>query len=317
MECGNGSVWRCERPDCERPNSERVDMDVNSSEKAAVKVDAKKAMPTRRRLLRLGGLIALGYVAWCFALFFKQGDLIFPREYANRPLKKVPAGVRVWTKGPTEQGVMIEAWFIPGEGRSGVSPGPAVMLFHGNAELIDNWMPIADEYVKRGFSVLLPEYRGYGRCDGTPSQEEIGYDMQWWREKLDGLPMVDRAKVIYHGRSLGGGIAAQLAKDAEPAALILDCTFTSIASYASGYGVPGFVVTSPFRTDEVIPALSCPVLVSHGRDDGTVPFSHGKALAALAKRGTFVELPGGHLDFPGDAKVYDVARWEFLQQVTK
>ncbi|MFO0856817.1 MAG: alpha/beta hydrolase [Phycisphaerales bacterium] len=290
-------------------------MDLNGSEKAAVKVDAKKAMPTRRRLLRLGVLIALGYVAWCFALFFKQGDLIFPREYANRPLKKVPGGVDVWTRDV--DGVKVEAWFLVGADRTAESPGPAVMLFHGNAELIDNWMPIAEEYAKRGFSVLLPEYRGYGRCGGSPSQSAIAEDMRYWRAKLNGTEIVKKDKVVYHGRSLGGGIAAQLAKDAEPAALILDCTFTSIASYASGYGVPGFVVTSPFRTDEVIPALSCPVLISHGRDDGTVPFSHGKALAALAKRGTFVELPGGHLDFPGDEKVYDAARWEFLEEVTE
>lgn len=273
----------------------------------------------RSRLARIGArvgvMIAAVYGVWCGALFFKQGDLIFPREYANRPLKAAPGGMDVWTLDV--DGVRVEAWFLVGAGRTAEAPGPAVMLFHGNAELIDNWMPIAEEYARRGFSVLLPEYRGYGRCGGTPSQSAIAADMRYWRAKLNGTGIVQQDKVIYHGRSLGGGVAAQLAKDVEPAALILDCTFTSIASYASGYGVPGCVVTSPFRTDEVLRTIGCPVLISHGRDDATVPISHGKRLAGLAKRGTYVELPGGHLDFPGDQRVYEGARWEFLEEVTK
>ncbi len=278
-------------------------------------LQARKASMPARRLFRLAALVFFVYLAWCLVLFFKQGDLIFPREYANRPLRAVPSGVDVWTR--EVDGVRVEAWFLGGAGRTAESPGPAVMLFHGNAELIDNWMPIAEEYASRGFSVLLPEYRGYGRCGGTPSQRAIAEDMRYWRAKLNGTDIVQKDKVVYHGRSLGGGVAVQLAKDAEPAALILDCTFTSIASYATGYGVPGLVVTSPFQSDDVLPALSCPVLISHGRDDSTVPITHGKTLVELAKRGRFVELPCGHLDFPGDQRAYDTARWEFLEEAMK
>jgi len=260
-------------------------------------------------------LLAFVYVAWCVALSFKQTDLLFPRSFANTlpQLPAPPAGTDSWWRQDGE--TKIEAWFMLGDGRSADSPGPAVILLHGNGETIDNWVGIAHEYTERGISVLLPEYRGYGRSTGTPSERAILGDVLAFHTRLIEQSSVRSEQVFYHGRSLGGGVAMQLAKERQPAALILDCTFTSVASFASQYYVPAFIVRDPFRSDAVIAGLACPILISHGKDDDIIPYSHADKLASLAKQATLLQLPGGHLDFPADADLYNAERWKFLKRV--
>ena len=118
---------------------------------------------------------------------------------------------------------------------------------------------------------------------------------------------------MYHGRSLGGGVAAALATERPPAALVLESTFTSLAALARTRGLPESLCRHPFRTDRALPGLQRPVLVLHGRDDELIPPAHGRELHALAPGSTYVELPGGHNDFPGDRAAYEDALRQFLR----
>jgi len=269
---------------------------------------------TRTILRRALVLPAITYVLWCAALYWRQDALLFPRSFANnQAMLRRPAEAEQWLLDIGD-GKTVEAWFFLGDGRSAERPGPAAMLFHGNAELIDNWVGLADFYTRRGVSVLMPEYRGYGRSGGEPSQAAIARDVLAFHERLLGHAAVDSTRIAYHGRSLGGGVAVQLAKDRPPAALILDHTFTSVRSFASGFGVPGFLVKHPYDSAAVFPALVCPILITHGRDDRVVPFSHGLTLSTLNPRVTFREVPGDHINFPGDMNAYDAARELVLRE---
>lgn len=152
-------------------------------------------------------------------------------------------------------------------------------------------------------SVLLVEYRGYGRSReaGKPSERALVDDGVKFHDALVRLPEVDRSGIILHGHSLGGGVAAQVAARRRPAALVLESTFTSIADFAWGYGVPPFLATSPFRTAEVLPRLQVPIFIGHGRHDRIVSVRHGQRLHALVPASTYVELDCGHEDLPGTA----------------
>ncbi|WAS96711.1 alpha/beta hydrolase [Nannocystis punicea] len=242
-----------------------------------------------------------------------QERVIFPREYANqRALASPPAGVTpLWS--PAADGTRVEAWFVPGRGASAERPGPAVMFFHGNGELIDHQLALAASYAARGVSVLLPEYRGYGRSQGKPSQAAIVGDMLRFHDELAARPEVDRARVVFHGRSLGGGVASALAAVRPPAALILESTFTSLAALARKHGLPEALCRHPFRTDRVLPALQRPVLILHGSEDEMIPVAHGRSLHTSAPGSTYVELPGGHNDFPRDRPAYERALDAFLR----
>lgn len=277
---------------------------------------ASQARPSavKRLLIRMAALLAIAYGMWCGAMWWKQTDLVFPRSFANSVprLSQPPQGATSWWRDDGD--ARVEAWWFPGEGASPETPAPAVMLFHGNGETIDNWVGIAQEYTRRGVSVLLPEYRGYGRSTGEPSQAAIARDMLHWHTTLLEQSSVASDKIVLHGRSLGGGVAMQLAREREPAAIVLEATFTSIAAFARQYYVPAFIVKHPFRSDKVIGGLSCPILIAHGRDDEIIPFAHGEELARLARNATFIEVSSGHNDFPGDPDRYDREWWEFLRK---
>jgi pimeloyl-ACP methyl ester carboxylesterase len=256
----------------------------------------------RRWLIRGGVFVALAYPMWVGAMFLFQDGLVFPAALAPDPDFRVPHTV-VQLAVETEQGRSVPGFFM----RHGVAatgkPGPAVIFFHGNAEIIDFQYRVEDLYRRLGVSVLLPEYRGYGRAKhaGEPSQEALVADGVKFYDELIKRPEVDPARVIIHGYSIGGGVAAQVAAQRKPAALILESTFTSVASFAWHYGVPPALSRHPFRTDEVLPGLGVPIFLAHGRHDNIVPVEHGRRLHTLVPSSTYVELDHGHMNLPGDA----------------
>jgi fermentation-respiration switch protein FrsA (DUF1100 family) len=192
-------------------------------------------------------------------------------------------------------GKHIEAGFMPA--RNG-GAAPLIMNAHGNGELIDQWAERVGPLRDAGYGVLLVEYPGYGRSEGTPSEKSItdamvaAYD---WAVKD---PRVDARRIVAHGRSMGGGAVAQLAKRRQLAALILESSFASLADMVRAHGVPDFLVTNRFDTFSVLRDHRGPVLIIHGVDDEVIPFLHARRLASAAPRARLVELPCHHNDCP-------------------
>ncbi|HYE60818.1 MAG TPA: alpha/beta fold hydrolase [Phycisphaerales bacterium] len=263
-----------------------------------------------RLLRRVLVLLLVTYGVWLTACSALETKLVYPRSFAGPPMQDslIPRDVeQLWID--TDAG-RTEAWFIPSRS---VRPMPCVVFFHGNAELIDHNYQLAEQYRDRGFSTLLVEYRGYGRSSGTPSQTAIVADAVKFVDSIKDKAGVDPSRLFYHGRSLGTGVAAQVAKERPPAALILESPFTSIASFAKSYGVPSFLVRNSYRTDRVLPTLACPILILHSRGDEIVPFSHGERLKALVPTATLIELTGGHNTPLGEQEAY----WESIDAMLK
>jgi fermentation-respiration switch protein FrsA (DUF1100 family) len=245
-----------------------------------------------RLIGRWAVLAAITYGVWLGALLALETKMVYPREMTGPVTRDalIPREVeRVWIDG--WDGVRVEGWFLP----SGLDrPAPAVMFFHGNAELIDHNLELAEAYRERGVATLLVEYRGYGRSGGSPLQKDIVADSAKFYDWLATKPGVDPGRIMLHGRSLGSGVAAQVAAARPGAALILESPFVSVASFARQYGAPPFLVRNPYRTDKVLPTLTCPILILHSRQDEIVPFSHGEKLQTLAPGSRLVELSGDH-----------------------
>jgi len=258
----------------------------------------------------------LAYLVWCGGLYFLQDQMIFPGpSLPFQGSNAVPNGVeQIWITGADH--TSVEGWFIRGEERNAQHPGPAVIYMHGNGELIDACVHNQEiqGYLHSGISVLLPEYRGYGRSQGTPSEKDITQDMEQFYEWLETKPEVNRKQIIFHGRSLGGGVATALASRRKPAALILESTFTSIASFGYRYGLPSFLCRHPFRTDRLISTLDCPILISHGSRDEVIPVSHGRQLHKLAPGSEYIEINAGHNDRSVDWEGYWKAIETFLRR---
>lgn len=255
----------------------------------------------RRRLVRVVRFVAVFYIMWCGALYFMQDRMLFLPGLAGPPLTdaQIPiAAERLWvTLG---DGSRVEAWLFVAPGRTAERPGPAVIFAHGNAELIDHQDAIVEQYMNRAVSILVAEFPGYGRSTGRPSQASIGEALEGFRALLIARPEVDAGKLVYHGRSLGTGAVAQLAKAYPPAGMVLESPFTSVAAFAARYAAPAFIVRNPFRTDEVLKSLDVPVVILHSKGDEIVPVEHSRTLARLAPNATLVEVEGSHNDWVGD-----------------
>ena len=258
--------------------------------------------------------LAIGYALWCAFLYLCQDRMIFLPHAAAAPLPEPPDGVERLAL-PLDRGGVVEAWFHPAPGASPETPAPAVVFFHGNAELIDHQADIVAGYRRMGVSVLLPEYRGYGRSAGKPSQTVILQDNLRFLELLAQRPDVDPRRIVYHGRSLGGGPAFDLAAHRKPAALVAESTFASVASMARKYLIPTLLAKHPFRNDRVVKELDIPLLILHGNRDRVIPPRHGRKLKALARDARYVEYDAGHNDFPGEGN--EQAYWQAVQSFLK
>jgi len=264
-----------------------------------------------KMLIKIGVYGGVIYTAWCGVLYFLQDRVMFPREYAGASFPK-PFHPRTEVLEVSVEGGTVYAWFIPAPHASADRPAPVVVYCHGNAELIDHQVDVVEGYQQLGVSVLLIEYRGYGRAAGKPSQEAITEDAAAFYDLLVARDDVDADRVVMHGRSIGAAVAAQLGADRPAAALVLDTPFSSAASMSWGYGVPPLLVKHPWRTDRVLRNLEAPVLISHGEDDGIIPVKHSKKLHKIAKGSQLELYDAGHNDFPGYGDAAATRYWGTL-----
>lgn len=278
----------------------------------------RRARSLPRTVRKVARVLVLAWVGWCAIIWFAQADLLYLPAQAGPglPAARVATVPRLERlRIAQDDGQTTEAWLVrtPSERRRGLA-----VFFHGNAELIDDNLAEADRWNERGFDALLPEYRGYGRTSGTPSEARLVEDAL---AAIRAVRPGAADPLVLHGRSLGTGIATQVAARLERAApaaladgsspeplhataaasepsalrlLVLESPFTSIASFAWGFGVPPILVRDTYRTDLALGVMRCPVVALGARDDSIVPIEHGRALAALHARVQLVELEGDH-----------------------
>jgi uncharacterized protein len=254
------------------------------------------ARPSRaRRILRSGTRIALAaYVAGGVLLFFGQRELLYPGQHrhpAQDPAGSVPGLQVYWT--PTSAG-RIEAWYLPPLAHPVDGPAPALIFAHGNGEIIDDWINVLTGFRQRGIGVMLVEYPGYGRSDGSPSEDSITTAMVAAYDVLAKRPDIDPRRIVAYGQSLGGGAACAWTRQRSIAALILQSTFTSVRTFAKHYLMPEFLVRDPFDNLETLRGYPGPVLIIHGQHDELIPFEQGVALAQEAAHSTLRLYDCGH-----------------------
>lgn len=213
--------------------------------------------------------------------------------------KKIPGLEQFWIA--TEQG-RVEGWILHSKRVSSQRPGPAVIIAHGNRELIDFYLQHAVFYRDLGFTVLMGEYRGYGRSAGKPSRKRITRDAIRFYDKLAALPGVDAQRIMFHGRSLGGAVLAELALHRRPAAIILESAFSSIKAMA--HGAPNFLLSDNYDTGAAMGTYDGPVLILHGNQDKVVPVQHAYVLKTQIPHARLTIGDFGHSDGPASAFGY-------------
>ena len=183
---------------------------------------------------------------------------------------------------------------MPARNQKGV-----ILVLHGNGENVSTALTFIDYFNRKlGLSVFIIDYRGYGKSEGRPTEEGTYLDARVAWEYLTGPRKIKPQEIIIFGRSLGGSIAAWLAKEVKPRALILDSTFTSIKDIAAEmypYLPVRRFIKFNYSTIDYLKSTESPVLIIHSSEDDYIQFSHAVKLYNAAKEPRhFLKIMGSH-----------------------
>lgn len=252
--------------------------------------------------LVLGALLALPA-----ALYLFQERLIFhprPMSEASRALIAERAQ-SVFIHAA--DGTRLHAWH-----RSG---SPLTIYFGGNAEEV-SWMLSRVSHYAPGAGWLLVDYRGYGSSAGAPSEKDLVADALLWHDYA--TRQLGAKKVVAFGRSLGSGVAVQLAAARPVAGVVLVAPFDSLTSLARHYYpfLPvAWMLKHPFESAERARSLTVPLLCLVAERDEVIPVVHSKRLfEAWNGPKRWVELKGAGHNSTDDAPAFWQAIREFLGQ---
>ncbi|MBC7848222.1 MAG: alpha/beta fold hydrolase [Chitinophagaceae bacterium] len=169
-----------------------------------------------------------------------------------------------------------------------------VLYFHGNKDNIERYAGYASAMLNEGYEVWMIDYPGFGKSAGE-FREQVLYDWALQFYKLARARFNTNSIIIY-GKSLGTGIATQLASIRDCKHLILETPYYSFPSIASRW-LPVYplnrMVTMKIPTWQYLQKVDAPVTIFHGTKDGVIPFSNGLRLQQYLKPGSeFVAVPG-------------------------
>lgn len=258
---------------------------------------------------RVTRAVLIAYLLVVLLMTFLETWLVYPVPPVDRSDWQ-PAGLTfedAWIA--SADGTRLHGWFVPH-----AEPRYAVLYCHGNGEQVaDNVELVTELRDQLQASVLIFDYRGYGRSDGRPHEAGLVADgvaaQRWLAERMG----IEEGKVVLMGRSIGGGVAVALAADLGARALVVENGFsrlTDVAAYHYPWLPVRLLMKNRFDCLKRIEQYEGPLLQSHGTADRIVPIELGRQLfvAAPTEKKRFVELPGhDHNDWPPDGYYAELA----------
>jgi fermentation-respiration switch protein FrsA (DUF1100 family) len=188
-------------------------------------------------------------------------------------------------------GARLFGWYVESKETPGV-----LLWCHGNAGNIIHRLENLVELYRLGLSVLIFDYRGYGRSSGTPSEEGFYRDALAAYAYLTETRRIAPERLVLFGRSLGAAVAGDVASRKPVAGLILESPFPSVGAVARAhyFGLPvDWLLSAEFNLVERLRRISVPVLVVHGDRDEVVPIQLGQQVFEAAREPkSFYLVPG-------------------------
>jgi fermentation-respiration switch protein FrsA (DUF1100 family) len=208
----------------------------------------------------------------------------------------------------------LHAWWIPAPAESGDSPRLATLHLHGNGGNITHRGLSAQTIVSAGSSVLLLDYRGYGKSEGKPSEQGLYLDAESAYDWVVANGYTPK-QIVIHGESLGTAVATYLATNRRSAGVILEAPFTS-AKAVAGRVVPfiGPLFVQGYDSMKRIKDIHVPLLIIHGDRDEVIAYEFGQELFRAANEPkSFWTIAGathndlhirGRTEFPARLRVF-------------
>jgi len=276
----------------------------------------KRKLVTRERLIGVLVALAFGSAAFGYGLRWVESSMTFhPIRVAASEHSPPPGGAEsVWFN--SADGTRLHGWFFQTELKLETA---TIVYFHGNGGNISNVSWVGQWFAKRGFNVLLFDYRGYGASEG-----EVGQESALYADGDAALAFVIKKKgakaqsVVLYGQSLGTAVAADVASRQHVGAVVLESGFSSASSVANT-ALPWlprwlhFLGKNRFESTRKLAAVRAPVLIAHGDPDPVIPTEHAQMLFASANepKQLLIVPGGGHNIFGsrGDQYLSQVERF--------
>lgn len=189
-----------------------------------------------------------------------------------------------------QKGITINALLFKAKESKGV-----IFYSHGNAGSLSRWGYVADLFLMNNYDVLIYDYRGYGKSNGSVSEANLYHDAIYIYKQL--AKEYGEDKIVVYGRSIGTGIATKVASEFVPKQLILESPYYNLPDLAKKMFpfMPSFMLRYKFRNDQMITLVKCPITIFHGTYDEVIYFGSSLKLEKLIKKeDKIVPIVGGH-----------------------
>lgn len=252
------------------------------------------------------------YFVLLLVLMFLENTLIFiPLNYPDDDWN--PKGIAIEDAHFTAaDGTKLHGWYVPHE-----NPTAVILFCHGNAGNVTHRIDaIRALHNHVGASVLVFDYRGYGRSEGKPDEPGVLADARAARAWLAERAGVAPERIVLMGESLGGAVAVDLAADGARA-LIVESSFSSmpdVAAYHYPWAPVRLLMQTKFNSAKTIRSYHGPFYQSHGDHDSVVPLKFAKRLFDAANEPKqFLLVEGADHNDPRPLGYYDKLR-AFLEK---
>lgn len=170
-----------------------------------------------------------------------------------------------------------------------------VLYFHGNKKNISWYADHMPMFTQKGYEVMMIDYPGFGKSKGKLTEKKL-YDWALQLYKL-AISRYPADSIIIYGKSMGTGIAAQLASVRDCKRLILETPYYDFPSVVSHY-LPIYPVRWMLHyhipTHTYLESVTAPVSIFHGDADWVVSYSNSKKLSREFKAGDeLITIKGG------------------------
>ncbi len=236
------------------------------------------------RLARLGLYLIGIYLGVLLMLLMLENWFLFHPDTALESWAPPPAGQDVRDVYLSSAEGSLHAWWT--RPRDWSPDQGAVLYFHGNAgnlshrgDVICHWR---DELHQ---AVLIVDYPGYGRSEGSPTESgcyATGDAAHEWLTEKTGVP---GSRIMLVGGSLGGTVATHLATTRPSRALVLVAAFTSFPDMAQKTfpWLPcRWLVRNQMDNLARVGRLKQPLFIAHSTSDALVPYTMAERLFAAA-----------------------------------
>lgn len=239
---------------------------------------------------------------YALAFYLRKTGMFFPDRFpaGNWDTRQLPVQPSDhWIT--TSDGVRLHSWLF----QAADPKAPVLIWFHGNAGNLSGRAETAAELARRGVSVLLFDWRGYGKSGGRASESGL------FRDALAAFDFVKprATSIVLYGESIGGPYAAWVAKERKGAhAVIIENSFPSLMALGNALYKMGWTAPFALRTADWLNEAGLPVLVMHGTRDQVIPYSLGKQLYdELRVPKEMLTANAGHCEIPAaePARYYD------------